>query len=405
VLVLNDSPKNGALPPAYAGLLGRDAPALVLSYPSLSDDRSPTPLHDLQALAGALRIGRLYAKDEGFRPELRSFKALGGAFAVARLLQVWAQEELGRPVAPSELMTPEIRAIAAGKTVTCATAGNHGRSVAAGARLLGCRAVIFVHRHVAAERLEAMQAAGADIEVVQGSYDDSVAECTRVAAERGWQIVSDTTWPGYETIPGYVMQGYTVMVDEALSAIEAKGERLTHIFVQGGVGGFAAAVAGHAALRYGADRPKIVVVEPERANCLLQSAQAGAPIRIDEGEPTIMGMLACYQPSLVAWRILQATAHAFMDVPESGAVEVMRRLAAPRDGDPAIVAGESGGVGLAGLMQAAADPKTRSSLALTEASRVMVIISEGATAPRRYREIVGMSAEAVLARAPADIAG
>jgi len=396
MLVFNQAASTGKPLAEFASLLGPEAPGLVRSYPSLVAHPSATPLHRLNALAQSLDIGRIYAKDEGFRLGLGSFKALGGAYAVARLVQEWAEKEWGRRVPAHELLDPAVRAIVARQTCTCATDGNHGRSVAAGAQAFGCKAVIFVPQRVSIERLEAIRKFGAEIVVVPGNYDDSVAECRRVAAERGWQIVSDTSWPGYETIPGYVMQGYTVMVDECLSSLEADGVRLTHIFVQAGVGGLAAAVGGHVTLRYGANAPRIVAVEPDRANCLLHSAVMGTPIRIRQGQPTIMSMLECYEPSLVAWQILEQTAYAFMDVPDEAAIEAMRRLARPLGSDPAIVAGESGSAGVAGLMEACTGHKLLQSVGLQKDSMVLVFISEGATAPRRYRELVGLDPEAVL---------
>ncbi len=185
------------------------------------------------------------------------------------------------------------------------------------------------------------------------------------------------------------MQGYTVMVDEALGQL---GEPPTHVFVQGGVGGLAAAVAGHMADRFGATRPKLFVVEPEAANCLLRSAKAGRAIAMTPGAPTIIGMLECYRPSDVAWSILEHHADTFMDVIETRAPDVMKRLALPVAGDPASVAGESGGAGLAGALAAAAEPAKRAALGLDAQSRVLVFISEGATSPSMYRSIVGHSA-------------
>ncbi len=188
------------------------------------------------------------------------------------------------------------------------------------------------------------------------------------------------------------MQGYTSMVREALRQLP---EPPTHVFVQAGVGGVAATVAGHLALTLGDQRPTFVVVDPARAACLFETARAGRPVKIEHGEPTVMAMLECYEPSLVAWRVLSRVADAFMTVDEEDAVAVMNRLARPRGNDPAIVAGESGGAGLAGLIRAAADPKIRTALNLDEASRVFVINTEGATDPERYSELVGMRPEAV----------
>jgi diaminopropionate ammonia-lyase len=164
----------------------------------------------------------------------------------------------------------------------------------------------------------------------------------------------------------------------------------THVFVQSGVGGVAAAVAGHLALALGERRPVFVVVDPARAACLFETARAGHPVRVEHGEPTVMAMLECYEPSLVAWRVLSRVADAFMTVDEEDAVAVMNRLARPRGGDPAIVAGESGGAGLAGIVRAATNPAIRAALRLDGMSRVLVVNTEGATDPERYAELVGL---------------
>ena len=226
-------------------------------------------------------------------------------------------------------------------TVACATDGNHGRSVAQGAQLVGARAAIFVHSGVSDERVAAIARFGAQMVRVEGTYDDSVAEAARVAAEKGWTVVSDTSWPGYERIPGLVMQGYTAMMREALRQVP---EPPTHVFVQAGVGGVAAAVAGHLALVLGDRRPTFIVVDPARAACLFETARAGHLVKIDTASRlhgdarmlrAVTGCLAGAVP----------VADAFMTVDEEDAVAAMNRLARPAGGDPAIVAGESGGVG------------------------------------------------------------
>ncbi len=383
------------LHPVDAKTLGAGAAKEVERCLTYRADHAPTPLHTLPALAAELGVGAIHVKDEGFRLGLGSFKALGGSYAVIRLVLEEAGRRLGRPVDFGELHAPEVRAVASEMTVACATDGNHGRSVAQGAQLVGARAVIFVHAGVSAERVAAIARFGADMVRVEGTYDDSVAEAARVAAEKGWIVVSDTSWPGYERIPGLVMQGYTAMVREALRQLP---EAPTHVFVQAGVGGVAAAVAGHLALVLGDRRPTFVVVEPARAACLHETARRGHPVRIDHDEPTVMAMLECYEPSLVAWRILSRLADAFMTVDDEDAVAVMNRLARPAGGDPAIVAGESGGAGLAGLVRAAASPDTRAALRLTGASRVFVINTEGATDPERYATLVGMRPDRVATR-------
>jgi diaminopropionate ammonia-lyase len=393
MFLLNRHSSHGTpLEAADAALFGPAAAAEAERVFAARDGHVPTPMHALPALAGALGVGAIHVKDEGQRLGLGSFKALGGAYAVARLVLEEASRQLGRSVGIAELHAAEVRAVAAGMTFGCATDGNHGRSVAQGAELVGARAAIFVHSGVSEARIAAIACYGAEIIRVRGTYDDSVVEEARVCAERGWTVVSDTSWPGYERIPGLVMQGYSVLVGEALRQMPAPP---THVFVQAGVGGIAAAVAGHLAAVFGDRRPTVVVVEPARAACLFASAEAGGPVKIAHGEATVMAMLECYEPSLVAWRVLSRLADAFMTVDEEDAVAVMNRLAHPAGQDPAVVAGESGGVGLAGLIRAAADPAIRSELGLDAGARVLAIITEGATDPARYRELVRDTGEMV----------
>ena len=382
------------LDPRDAETLGAAGAAAVERHLSFRDNHAETPLVALPGLAARLGVGAIHVKDEGHRLGLGSFKALGGAYAVIRLVLEAAGERLGRPVDMADLHAPDVAAVARGMTFACATDGNHGRSVAQGARLVGARAAIFVHSGVSDERVAAIARFGAQMIRVAGTYDDSVREAARVAEEKGWTIVSDTSWPGYERIPGLVMQGYTALLREALRTLPAPP---THVFVQAGVGGIAAAVAGHLALEFGAARPVFTVVDPARATCLFESARAGRPVTIAHGEPTVRALPECYEPSLVAWRVLSRAADAFMTVGEEDAVAAMRQLARPVAGDPAIVAGESGGVGLAGLMRAAADPAVRAALGLDGTARILVVNTEGATDPGRYEEIVGLSPAAVAA--------
>jgi diaminopropionate ammonia-lyase len=365
------------LDPLDAETLGAAGADTVERFLAHRDKHQMTPLHALPALAAELGLGALHIKDEGFRLGLGSFKALGGAYAVFRLVLEEAGKRLGRPVDVDDLNRAD---------------GNHGRSVAQGAQLVGAKAAIFVHAGVSEERIAAIARYGAKMIRVDGNYDDSVRQAARDSAEKGWTVVSDTSWPGYERIPGLVMQGYTAIVREALRQLR---EPLTHVFVQAGVGGIAAAVAGHLAIVLGDARPTFIVVEPARAACVVAAAHAGHPVKVAHDRPTVMAMLECYEASLVAWRVLARAADAFMTVDEDDAVAVMRRLARPHAGDPVIVAGESGGVGLAGLIRALAD--NQADLALDRTSRVLVINTEGATDPHRYAELVGMSPPAVLA--------
>lgn len=395
----NPLPAHGQpLDPQEALMLGGEGVGRVRAVLALRQGGAPTPLRALAGLARELGLGALHVKDEAGRLGLGSFKALGGAYALMILVKDEAERRLGRPVAVAELLSPQIRAIAATMVFACATDGNHGRSVAQGAQLMGARAVIFVHEGVSEARIGAIARFGARMVRVPGNYDQSVAEASRVAHAEGWTVLSDTSWPGYETIPLLVSQGYTVMVPEILDALPVPP---THVFLQAGVGGFAAAIAAHLAIVLEGRRPHVTVVEPARAACLYASVAAGgAPVRAAVTEATIMAMLECYEPSPVALRILSRVADGFMVVEEDSAPEVMRRLASPLAGDPAIVAGESGGAGLAGLLSVLRDPVLAARIGLGPEARVLVINSEGATDPALYARITGRSPEAVAGDPP-----
>jgi len=354
---------------------------------------SRTPLRSLPGLAARLGVGTVSVKDEGERLGLASFKAMGGAYAVFRVVQEAAQRAFAGPVPGDRLLDQDVRAVAESLTVCCATDGNHGRSVAMGAKLIGCRAVIFLHHGVSTARERAIRQLGAETVRVDGSYDDSVEMAARQAAGCGWTMVTDTSWPGNEHVPALVMQGYGVIAAEVADEIETP----THVFLQAGVGGFAAAVAGYFALRT-ARRPAVIVVEPERAACLYRSNQKGERTATVPARPTVMAMLDCHQPSLLAWSVLERVADYFMTVEEGDALDAMRLLASPAQGDPPIVSGESGGAGLAGLLVAARGGWFER-LGLDARSRVLLFNTEGATDPDLYHAIVGREPEQVRSAA------
>jgi len=372
-------------------ILGRDAFAAakreITSWPGYA----PTPLRSLKGLATAAGLGDLLYKDEAGRFGLGSFKALGGAYAVLRLLQ----QELDAPVTAAELASGRYADRVAGITVTCATDGNHGRSVAWGASLFGCACKIYVHETVSPGRCAAIARYGAEIRRVAGNYDDAVRRAAADAAAEGWHVVSDTSYEGYTDIPRNVMQGYALMVDEALDQLP-DGTLPTHVFVQGGVGGLAAAVCAHLWERFGANRPRFVVVEPDKADCLYRSASAGHPVAVEGALDTIMAGLACGEVSLLAWRILDPGADAFMTIGDDDAAKTMRLLAAGAEGDPPLVGGESAVAGLAACLLAAGDELVRDRLGLNAQSVVLVFGTEGATDPAIYRSIVGRSPEEVM---------
>ena len=384
--------KGPAPEPKLTDALGVEGRARAERVLSALPGYAPTPLHALPGLAAECGVASIHVKDEGRRFGLKSFKALGGAYAVVSLVLEEASRRLGRAVLPAELGKAEIRAVASTMTFACATDGNHGRSVAWGASLAGAACEIFIHAGVSEGRAAAIAAYGAHMNRVDGSYDDSIVRSAEMSARHGWTVVSDTAWDGYEDIPLTVMQGYTVMIGEALDAMAAPP---THLFLQAGVGGMAAAVAAYAAQRLGAAAPKVVVVEPARAACVAASVEAGRLVTIPHGEPTIMAMLECATPSPLGWQILHHLADACVTLEEDEAVAAMRRLAFPAEGDPAIVAGESGATGLAGLLSCLHDPAAKEALVLGAASRVLVFNSEGATDPAIYAGIVGKAPEEI----------
>ncbi|WP_197030519.1 diaminopropionate ammonia-lyase [Halomonas sp. BC04] len=353
---------------------------------------APTPLVALSGLANACDVARLDYKDEARRFGLNSFKALGGAYAVLRLLQ----KHLPPGVTSADLLAGRYREEAARITVCCATDGNHGRSVAWGAEQFGARCVIYLHATVSQGREDAITRFGAEVRRIPGNYDDSVRQAAVDAETNGWFVVSDTSYPGYMTVPRDVMQGYTIMVDEAVQQLP---EPPTHCFVQGGVGGLAAAVLAQLWEAYGADRPRVIVVEPDRAACLYESARVGSPTAVHGELDTLMAGLACGEVSLLAWEVLEDGIDDFMTVSDEAAVEAMQLLAAGVDGDAPLVAGESAVAGLAGLLIARQQPTLSEALGLDTDSRILLIGSEGATDEEVYRELVGRPSAEVEAEA------
>lgn len=352
-----------------------------------------TPLMALPSLAADAGVASLHYKDEAHRFGLGSFKALGGAYAVARVLLARAAAA-GQLMDMDDLTSGRAATFARTVTVTCATDGNHGRSVAWGARRFGARAVIFIHSTVSEGRRAAIAGFGAEVRRTPGTYDDSVRIAAETAAAEGWTVVSDTSYPGYTEIPRDVMQGYEVMAAEAFEALP---EPPTHLFLQTGVGGMAAACTALAKRRWGDRRPRIILADPDRAACWVESFRAGAPTPVHGDLDTLMAGLACGEVSMLAWEVLRDHADAAVAVPDALAVAAMGRLARPAPGEPPVVAGESAVAGLAALL--ALDPAQRAALGLGPDSRVLVFGTEGDTDPDLYTHLVGMDAATVRSQA------
>ena len=348
----------------------------------------PTLLRELSTAAARAGVASILYKDESTRFGLGSFKALGGAYAVMQVLAAELSRKLGGgKLGFADLTSEAVLPLASAITVACATDGNHGRSVAWGARLFGCNAVIYLHSGVSGGREQALVDLGARVVRIDGNYDDSVRAAAADAARENWIVVSDTSYAGYVEIPQLVMAGYGLMMAEILGALAGE-PRLTHVFVQAGVGGLAAAVCAYLWQHLGAERPLFVVVEPEKAACLQASIQAGRPVAIAGDLDTVMAGLACGEVSEIAWSILSAGADAFMTIPDSAAVDQMRLLA--RVG---IVAGESATAGVAACLIVADDPTFRSMLRIDSTSRILCLGTEGATDMHLYEALTASSAQ------------
>ncbi|HIU83770.1 MAG TPA: diaminopropionate ammonia-lyase [Candidatus Aphodousia gallistercoris] len=347
-----------------------------------------TPLVALNSLAQRLGVAGLFVKDESFRFGLNAFKALGSSYCLASLLA--GRLGLGEKFRFGDLVTPEARKALGEMTVITATDGNHGRGVAWTAKQLGCRSVVLMPKGSAAERLENIRLLGADAKITDLVYDDTVQLAARLARENGWILLQDTAWDGYEDIPLRIMQGYLTM---ALEAAEALNEPPTHVFLQAGVGSMAAALAAFFKQYYANKAPRIVIVEPDGANCFYETALAGdGAIHPYQGElKSIMAGLCCGVPSSIAWDILRACGDDFVSMPDSVAADGMRILGAPLPGDTRILSGESGAscFGLvADVLRKPELVEVKNRLGLGASSRILCISTEGPTDRENYRRVV-----------------
>lgn len=338
-----------------------------------------TSLFELDELAKQQGVSKIYYKDESSRFGLKSFKALGGAYAVANLL-ILELKKLGIDTNSKELFSKKYLHITKDITVSCATDGNHGRSVAWGARMFGCKCEIYIHSHVSQSREKAIAKYGANVHRLKGNYDESVGIADDEAKKHGYFTISDTSYEGYTEVPKDVMQGYTIMVDEALRQM---ADKPTHVFLQGGVGGMAAAVVSFMHETYKANFPIFVIVEPKNAACLLQSAKSKKTVVVEGELETIMAGLSCGKVSLVAWEILKDTVWAYMSIKDEVVPEVMKLLVRKN-----IIAGESAVAGLAGFLIANSSEEMRNTLKLDSNSKVLFFGTEGDTDEKMYQKLI-----------------
>jgi diaminopropionate ammonia-lyase len=356
---------------------------------------APTPLVSLPGLARRLGVGDLLYKDESGRFGLGSFKPLGGAYAVARLLSRELARRGAEGVTSADLVAGRHAEVVRGITVTSATDGNHGRSVAWGARMFGCRCIIFINAAVSEGREAAIARFGAKVIRVPGSYDDAVRHTFRVAAERGWFVLQDTAFGDYRQAPRDISCGYGVLAAEIMQQVERPP---THVIVPAGVGGVASAVCARFWIGWGERRPRFITLEPTKADCMLRSLAASHRVTISGDVDSVMGGLSCGEVSELAWDILAEGADAAIAIDDAFALEGMRTFADPLAGDPAIVAGECAGGVLGALLALQDRPLDRAALGLDGGARVLLIGTEGATDPEIYTRVVGRTPTEVLAR-------
>ena len=377
---------NPSREPAFGRAAAEKARAFHSSFPGYA----PTPLYSLGTLAGALGVGAIHVKDESGRFGLNAFKSLGGSYAVGRYIADRLGVDIGT-LGYDRLVSPEVRQALGECTFVTATDGNHGRGVAWTAKVLGQRAVVFMPKGSAPERLENIRALGAEASITEYNYDETVAYAAACAEKNGWVLVQDTSWECYETVPRRIMEGYTTMGSEIVEQLG--GETPTHIFLQAGVGAMSGALAEFFADCYGGARPTVTIVEPNAADCIFRTAQAndGALRTVGGSLRTVMAGLACGVPCQLAWDALARYADGFASIPDYVAAEGMRILANPVGGDPRVISGESGAAAFGFAMELLRNDALagiRDTLALGPASRLLFISTEGATDRENYRRIV-----------------
>ena len=326
------------------------------------ENYKPTPLLLLNKLSKELNLNKIYYKDESKRFDLKSFKALGGAYAVEKVTK--GNKEI---------------------TVSTATAGNHGRSVAWGAKRLGLKCKIFISEFVSEARGKAMESLGAEVVKVKGNYENSLIECIKQSTENDWQIVQDVAWKDYMVVPTLTMAGYSVMMKEIVDQIN--NESITHVFLQAGVGGMAGAMVAGVA-RYLKNIPKIIVVEPDSAACVMKSIESGKIEKVQIVRESLMGGMSCGEPSLVPWKILKKSVNNCISLPDDDIGKAMKLFANASFGNDKIIAGENAAPGVISLIACCNDEKIKNSINLNSNSNVLLIGCEGDTDQEMYQKLL-----------------
>ena len=379
--IINERARDYSIEKASTDFVSIDVAKKLRSIYSGMPEYRRTPLVSLEKLSEKLSVGKIWVKDESYRFGLNSFKSLGGIYAIYRTLENMA----GRSISISEIFSPSFKENVGELTFSAATDGNHGLGIAWASMKLGQKAVIYLPKGTVPQRIEAIRKTGAKAVVIDGNYDDAVEKMARDGENEGWQVISDTAWKGYQDIPTWIMQGYTVLFDEAMEEIKENGcDMPTHIILQAGVGSFSASGVGYFNSIYGKKRPVSIIVEPDNAACFYES------IKINDGNPhrakgdlsTIMAGLSCGVPNPIAWSIHLDYSDVFVSSRDELSALSMRTLGNPLKGDKKIISGESGAIGLGVLMHIKKD------LEIGKDSEILLISTEGDTDPKGYLDVV-----------------
>ena len=321
----------------------------------------PTPLESLNKLSNELKLKNIFYKDESKRFGLKSFKALGGAYAVEKITN--GKKDV---------------------IVSTATAGNHGKSVAWGAKNLGLNCKIFISENVSETRAEEMRNLNAEVIRVKGNYEDSLNFCKEESKKNNWEIIQDVAWPDYELVPKLTMAGYSTIIKEI--SVQTN-EYITHIFLQAGVGGMAAGLVAGVA-NYFKKVPKIIIVEPENANCVMQSIENNTPTSVDIKKESIMGGMSCGEVSLVPWQILKNSVNNCVSVSDKFVSQTVAMLADKIVCDISIEGGECSTPGITSLISCCNNDETKSALEINENSNILLIGCEGSADIELYQKLL-----------------
>lgn len=352
-----------------------------------------TPLHSLSELANELGISNIWLKDESYRFGLNAFKSLGGSYAVGKYIAKKLNIDISN-LSFEMLNSKNIKERLGDLTFVTATDGNHGRGIAWFANQIGQKSVVFMPKGSSEIRLNNIRKEGAEASITDLNYDDAVRLATKYADENNGVIIQDTAWDGYEEIPTWIMQGYVTLIDEAIEQINSLDNGMpTHVFLQAGVGSFAGTVQGYLEYVFGNNRPITTIVEPNEAACIFKSAEINdqKPHAVTGFMETIMAGLNCGEPNTIGWNILRDYSDMYISCPDYVAARAMRILANPLKGDPKVVSGESGAVGL-GILSLILEEDGLKEIAdklnINKDSKILVISTEGDTDPENYKRIV-----------------